>query len=64
MAKNETEACMTIEHWQKTLGIAPAVHAGVTIQQGWLSGRMVTQTEYKAAMAKFLTGNGRRTANA
>ena len=57
MATKTTETiCRPIEYWRDKLAVQSAIHAGATAQQGWLQGKAVPETEYKAALAKFLNG--------
>lgn len=51
-----SDLCQPVEHWQDKLAVHSAVHAGIVSQQGWLAGKAVSETEYKAALAKFLHG--------
>lgn len=54
---HDTDLMRPVDFWRDRLNIYPAAHAGVTMQEGWVDGKFVTEGEYKAALEQFLHGS-------
>lgn len=55
MAEKIEAEVFTIEELRHRHKIAPAAYAGAMAQQGWKHGKQVSEKEFLAVVAKFLT---------
>jgi hypothetical protein len=51
-----TDEMHTIEHWAQLNQVIPWAMAGLKARNKWGVGKMVTESEFKAALNQFLSG--------
>lgn len=56
MSEKITAELLTIEELQCKLHTAPCMFAAVKVQQGWGTGKQISEREYTAAVAAFCKG--------
>lgn len=54
MAEKTEAKVFSVEELRQRLQAAPAVYAGVMVQQGWRAGKMVSERDFAAAISQFL----------
>ena len=54
MASKAQAEIYSIEHLQKIYRTKPSIHAGAMALAGWVSGKEVSDVEYRGAISRFL----------